>query len=244
MSKKIFIANWKMQLSPETSLKTAKNFVRVFKDFKGTAVVCPDFLSLAGVAKIFKNSPLLLGAQDVAAFERGAYTGEVSALDLAGYNTKYVLIGHSERRSYLQETDKLLAAKIRMTLAQKMKPVLCVGENAADKKQGREAAVIKAQLKGALNYLSNNGARSLLIAYEPIWAIGTGLHCNPKKALSVKNTIQELCKRAGLKKTPILYGGSVTADNAKDFLVPGGFDGLLVGGASLKAVSFKNIVKS
>jgi triosephosphate isomerase len=243
MSKKIFIANWKMQLSPAEALRTAKDFVRVFKNFKGTAVVCPDFLSLAGVAKIFKNTPLLLGAQDAAAFERGAYTGEVSALDLATYNTKYVLIGHSERRSYLQENDKLLAAKIRMALAQKIKPVLCVGENAIEKKQGREAAVIKAQLKSALNYLSNNSVRSLLIAYEPVWAIGTGLHCDPEKALSVKNIIQELCKRAGLKKTPILYGGSVTVDNAADFLVPGGFDGLLIGGASLNADSFKNIVK-
>jgi len=243
MSKKIFIANWKMQLSPAEALKTAKDFVHTFKDFKGLAVVCPDFLSLISVAKVLKNSPLLLGAQDVAAFERGAYTGEVSALDLASYDTKYVLIGHSERRSYLQENDKLLAAKIRMALAQKIKPVLCVGENAAEKKQGKEAAVIKAQLKGALNYLSDSGVRSLLIAYEPIWAIGTGLHCDPEKALNVKRTIQELCKRAGLKKTPILYGGSVTADNAKDFLVPGGFDGLLVGGASLKADSFKNIVK-
>ncbi|MBN2884547.1 triose-phosphate isomerase [Patescibacteria group bacterium] len=243
MSKKIFIANWKMQLSPAEALKTAKDFVRVFKNFKGTAVVCPDFLSLSGVAKIFKKSPLLLGAQDVAAFERGAYTGEISALDLAAYNTKYVLIGHSERRSYLQENDKLLAAKIRMALSQKIKPVLCVGENAAENKQGKEASVIKTQLKGALNYLSDNGVRSLLIAYEPIWAIGTGLHCHPDKALKVKNTIQDLCKRAGLKKTPILYGGSVTADNAADFLVPGGFDGLLIGGASLKADSFKNIVK-
>ncbi|MDD2680999.1 MAG: triose-phosphate isomerase [Patescibacteria group bacterium] len=244
MSQKIFIANWKMQLSPSEAIKTAKSFVKQFKTFKGTAVVCPDFLSLTSVSKIFKDTPLLLGAQDLAAFERGAYTGEISALDLAALNAKYVLIGHSERRSYLQETDKLLAAKIRMALAQKIKPVLCVGENAAEKKQGREAAVIKAQLKGALNYLSNNGVRSLLIAYEPIWAIGTGLNCNPEKALNVKNTILELCKRAGLKKTPILYGGSVTAENAADFLVPGGFDGLLVGGASLNAKSFGKIVKS
>jgi len=244
MSKKIFIANWKMQLNPDEAVRNAKAFARQFKNFRGTAVVCPDFLSLASISKIFKNSPILLGAQDVAAFERGAYTGEISALDLAALNTKYVLIGHSERRSYLQETDKLLAAKIRMVLANKMKPVLCVGENAAERKQGKEAAVIKAQLKGALNYLSNNGVRSLLIAYEPVWAIGTGLHCDPEKALIIKRTILDLCKRSGLKKTPILYGGSVTEENASDFLSSGGFDGLLIGGASLKVDSFKKIVKS
>lgn len=232
-----------MQLTPVEAIKTAKSFVKYFRDFKGTAIVFPDFLSLASVSKIFKNSPLLLGAQDVAAFQRGAYTGEVSAVDLASFGTKYVLIGHSERRSYLQETDKLLAEKIKMALAQKMKPVLCVGENAVERKQGREVAVIKAQLKGALNCLSNSSARSLLIAYEPIWAIGTGLHCDFEKALNIKCTISDLCKRVGLKKVPILYGGSVTAENAADFLVPGAFDGLLIGGASLNAKSFKNIVK-
>lgn len=238
---KIFIANWKMQLDPVASVKTARSLVRLFRNFKGRAVICPDFLSLAAVAKILNSSPLLLGAQDVSAYERGAYTGEVSALDLKFLGTTYVLIGHSERRSYLQESDKLLAAKIRMAVANKMIPVLCVGENALERKQGRALAVIKSQLRGALQSLPISSLRSLVIAYEPVWAIGTGLNCDRDKALQVKTTIIDWCRRSGLKKVPILYGGSVKPDNAISFLSGDAFDGLLIGGAGLIPRSFQQI---
>ncbi len=241
MVNKIFIANWKMQLSPLAAEKAAQAFARAFKGFSGTAVICPDFLSLRAVAGMIKKSSLFLGAQDVAAYPRGAYTGEVAAVDLASLGVKYVLIGHSERRSYLQETDKLLADKIRMALAQKIIPVLCVGENAAERKQGRAGAVIRTQLKGALQSLSAKELRSLIIAYEPVWAIGTGLTCEPKAANQIKNAIHEWCQRTGLKKAPILYGGSVKSENAETFLAAGGFDGLLIGGASLDAGSFRKI---
>ena len=241
---KLFLANWKMQLSPAQSLLLAKSLVRVCKDFKGTAVLCPDFLSLTNVAKVLKNSPLLLGAQDAAAVERGAYTGEVSAADLKSVGVKYVLIGHSERRSHLQEDDKLLAAKITAVIEQQLIPVLCVGENAADRKQGRAASVIKAQLKGALQHLSATQARTLVVAYEPVWAIGTGINCDFDNAQRSLTVITDWCRRAGLKRPTVLYGGSVKLENARDFLGVDGFDGLLVGGASLEAKSFKKIVNA
>ena len=170
MPDRIFIANWKMQLSPKAAVELAGALQRLLKNFKGKAVLCPDFLSLPLVAKKIKSGSLLLGAQDAAAYEHGAYTGEVAAADLATLGVKYVIIGHSERRSYLQESDKLLAAKIKMVLAQKMIPVLCVGENATERKQGKAASVVKSQLKGALQSLSASELRSLVIAYEPVWA--------------------------------------------------------------------------
>lgn len=233
-----------MQLSPAAAGKLAGALARLFKNFKGKAVICPDFLSLPLVAKKIKTSSLILGAQDAAAYEHGAYTGEVAASDLAALGVKYVIIGHSERRSYLQEGDKLLAAKIKMVLVNKMIPVLCVGENAAERKQGKAASVIKLQLKGALQSLSASELRSLVIAYEPVWAIGTGLNCDVDKAVRIKAAITEWCRRAGLKKVSVLYGGSVKPDNASSFLGAEAFDGLLIGGASLDALSFSHIVKS
>ncbi len=243
MSKKIFIANWKMQLSPIASVDLARSVARALKRYQGEAALCPDYLSMSAVAKTLQGSPVLLGAQDVAAYDRGAYTGEVAASDLASLGVKYVLIGHSERRSYLQEEDKLLAGKIKMVITNKMIPVLCVGENAVERKKGRTAIIIKAQLKGTLQFLSAKELKTLLIAYEPVWSIstsGTGLICTPAEALRVKAIIVDWCRRAGLKKTPVLYGGSVNPDNISTFLKD--FDGFLVGGASLKAESFSKIV--
>lgn len=239
---KLFIANWKMQLSPTAALQAARSFNRIFKSYPGKAVICPDFLSLNSVAKALQSSPLLLGAQDTGAFARGAYTGEVSALDLAFLGVKYVLIGHSERRSYLQESDQLLSEKIKQAIEQKIAPVLCVGENAADRKQGRASVVIKEQLKGALLPLSKINLRSLVVAYEPVWAIGTGLNCEPAEALKIKNIITDWCQKVDLKSVPVLYGGSVKPENAASFLGKSAFDGLLIGGASLSADSFRKIV--
>lgn len=243
MSKKIFIANWKMQLNSIESVALARSVARALKKYQGEVVVCPDYLSMSAVANTLQGGPVLLGAQDAAAYERGAYTGEVAACDLALLGVKYVLIGHSERRSYLQEEDKLLAAKIKMVVASKMIPVLCVGENAAERKKGKTAQVIKSQLKGTLQFLSASELKSVLIAYEPVWSIstsGTGLVCTPVEALRVKTLIIEWCLRIGLKKVRVLYGGSVNPDNISAFLKD--FDGFLVGGASLKADSFSKIV--
>lgn len=233
-----------MQLAPTEAEKLAQSFVHTFKDTKNEVVVCPDFLSLAAVSKIFKSSDLSLGAQDASAFERGAYTGEVSAFDLSSLGVKYVIIGHSERRTCMEESDKLISGKIKAVSAEKLIPVLCVGENATERKQGKAASVIRGQLKGAFKSLPAKNLRSVVIAYEPIWAIGTGVNCDPLIATRMKTIIKDWCERAGLKKTAILYGGSVKTDNATSFLGKAGYDGLLIGGASLYVDSFKNIVNA
>lgn len=243
MAKKLFFANWKMKLSYKESLKQARLLKSALKDVKDGVVVCPDFLSIAALGKTFQGSNIELGSQDLAAYPNGAYTGEVAASDLYSLGVRYALIGHSERRSYLQESDKLIAAKIRMALANKIKPVLCVGENAAERKQGKAAAVIKNQLKGALQSLSASQLKSVIVAYEPIWSISStagALVCSPQEALEIKEKIKEWCQRSGAKSIKILYGGSVNPDNIKGFLPY--FDGFLIGSASLKTSSFKKII--
>ncbi|MGE5425818.1 MAG: triose-phosphate isomerase [Bacillota bacterium] len=240
---KIFIANWKMQVPFAEAEILAKSFARAFKEYKGKAVICPDFLALPLVGKTLIPSALKLGVQDLAPYSRGAYTGEVSPVDMAVLGAEFALIGHSERRSIFHEDDKLIAEKIRSAVEQGMTPVLCVGENAAERKLGRAASVVRNQLKGAFKGMKAKELKSLVIAYEPVWAIGTGSVCDPATAFRMKATISDFCLRSGLKKTPVLYGGSVKPDNAASFLAKGGFDGLLVGGASLEVESFLKICK-
>lgn len=239
---KIIVANWKMQLLPSEAKKLALSFLKSLVVTKNKIVICPDFLSLVELAPLFKNSSLSLGSQNLAAYDMGAYTGEIPAESLKELGISYAIIGHSERRTYFQEGDKLIAGKIKKALSNKIIPILCVGENAADRKQGRANIVIRQQLKGALSSLSVKELKNLYIAYEPIWAIGSGLTCNLEEALTIKDVICDRCFKLGLKKVKVLYGGSVKPDNAAKFLKKGAFDGLLVGGASLNLESFKKIV--
>lgn len=239
---KLIVANWKMQLLSSEAQLLAQAYVKNLKDSKNKIVLCPDFLSLTEVSKLIKDSNIILGAQDLAAYERGAYTGEVSADSLKELGVSYVLVGHSERRSCLQETDKLIAEKIKKAVVNKIIPILCVGENGAERKQGRVNMVIRRQLKGALSALESNELNQLHIAYEPIWAIGSGRHCSVDQALAIKELIHDRCSKLGINKAKVLYGGSVNAENAKSFLEEGSFDGLLVGGASLTLDSFEKIV--
>ena len=239
---KIIVANWKMQLLPSEAKKLALSFLKSLVDVKNKIVVCPDFLSLAELTLLFKNSFISLGSQNLAAYDRGAYTGEIPAEALKELGVSYVIIGHSERRAYFQEGDKLIAEKIKKAVSNKITPILCVGENAADRKKGKANIVIRQQLKGALSNLNVKELKNLHIAYEPIWAIGSGLTCNLEEALAIKDVICDHCFKLGLKKVKVLYGGSVKPDNAVKFLKKGTFDGLLVGGASLDLESFKKIV--
>lgn len=241
---KLFIANWKMQLLPAEAKKLAKAFSKISTHLKDQIIICPDFVSLSLIAKNFQNNHILLGAQDVAAFDQGAYTGEVGAKSLLSLGVKYVLVGHSERRSYCQEGDKLISAKLKMAISHGIKPILCVGENAADRRQGRANIIIRRQLKGALSSLSLKEIKSVIVAYEPIWAIGKGVHCDIDQAIEIKNLISDYCLKMGLKKMKILYGGSVNSENASLFLKGKAFDGLLIGGASLEINSFEKIVKA
>lgn len=240
--KKIIVANWKMQLLASEARVLALSYKNILSDSKNNVVLCPDYLSAADVGQIIKGSKIMLGAQDLAAYERGAYTGEVSAESLKELGFTYAIIGHSERRSYLQETDKLIAEKIKKAVNNKLIPILCVGENGAERKQGKANIVIRRQLKAALVALKSTELSRLHIAYEPVWAIGSGQHCDIYQARVIKELINDRCLKLGVKRAKVLYGGSVNIDNARLFLKEANFDGLLVGNASLEPNSFKQIV--
>lgn len=242
--KKIIVANWKMELLSSEAKNLALSFAKSLTNSKNKIVLCPDYLSLADIANIIKGSGIFLGAQDLAANKMGAYTGEVSAESLKELGVSYAIIGHSERRSYLQESDKLIAEKIKKAVQNKLIPIICVGENGAERKQGIANVVIRRQLKSALASLKSNELHLLHIAYEPIWAIGSGRHCGLEQAEAIRELIYDRCLKLGLKETKVLYGGSVNPENAQSFLEEAGFDGLLVGGASLKLEGFRKIVNS
>lgn len=223
--KKLLIANWKMNpVFEKDAVKLAQG-----SDIKNT-VIAPPFLFLKSIKSVLKNATLC--AQDVFYEEQGAYTGEVSPLMLKKLGVKYVLVGHSERR-HLGESDGMILKKMRTTLDAGLKVVLCVGEPLSVRKKGdiEVKKYIKNQLRG-VSY-----SKSLIVAYEPIWAIGTGRYANPEDALSVVQYIKSIIS------VPVLYGGSTNSQNAKGFLEKKEIDGLLIGRTSLNAKEFEKIAK-
>ena len=211
-------------------------------------VVCPPFTALASVAQLLKGSSIGLGAQDLYWEAQGAYTGEVSPAMLADAGCRYVIIGHSERRTSFGETDETVRKKLAAALKQGLTPIACIGETLAEREANRTVDVLTRQLEGGLKGLSEADARRLVIAYEPVWAIGTGRNATPEQAQDAHRFIrQHLAKRFGAATAEalrILYGGSVNAGNAASLLHQADVDGALVGGASLKAESFAAIVKA
>ncbi|MCX6797993.1 MAG: triose-phosphate isomerase [Candidatus Falkowbacteria bacterium] len=234
---KIFVSNWKMQLNYSASLKLANDFKKKFKNFSGLAVLCPDFLSLAAVAQIIKTTPLKLGAQDCSLRDQGAYTGEVSARNLKALGANYVIIGHSERRQYFFETEAIINQKLRDAQVDKLIPILCVGESLAERKVGLTKAVLKNQLRLALK----NIKPGLIIAYEPIWAIGSGRVAKSEEVELIHAFIKQEARQILKKAVKVIYGGSVTAADFASFKKTKNIDGFLVGGASLKATEFHKI---
>jgi triosephosphate isomerase len=224
---KIIVANWKM--NPVT-LAEAKKLFSVVK--KLDAVICPPFCYLG--AKIRPaGAKFSLGAQNCHWEEKGAYTGEISPKTLKSMGVEYVIIGHSERRTYLQETDEMINKKLKAALKFGLVPILCIGE-----KEGEDAkAIVEKQLNEDLKEIIENDAKKIIIAYEPVWAIGTGNFCDPQKAKNVLNLIKRRINN------PVLYGGSVNSEISADYIKIG-FDGLLVGGASLDAEEFGKIVEN
>jgi triosephosphate isomerase len=242
--KKIFFANWKMQLDYRGSLKLAAALKNRFKTYRGEVVICPDFLSVAAVGTTVAKSTLKLGAQDLAAEMTGAYTGEVSAKSLKQAGVKYVLIGHSERRHYQHETNEIIKNKIQAARSVGLIPVLCVGENAAQRRAKKTQAVIRQELEGAVADLKFSDSQSLIVAYEPLWAIGSGRPIEPNEAEAVHVFIKGVLAEIIGQIPHVIYGGSVTSKNAAEFLEWPNIDGLLVGGASLKVDEFYNICKA
>ena len=243
LMEKLIIGNWKCN---PTSLNEAKKLFnlakRGIKKIKNVEVViCPPFSYLSLISSfLVPRSSFKLGAQNCFWEEKGAFTGEISPLMLKDLGCKYVIVGHSERRT-LGETDEIINKKLKAVLKAKLTPILCIGETAKERKKGKTFKVLRKQIKTALNFPKYEilNTKYLIVAYEPVWAIGTGKPCGIEEAREVRLFIKSI-----LKNVPVLYGGSVTSKNGKDYLKEANFDGLLVGGASLKAKEFVKIIKS
>jgi triosephosphate isomerase len=242
------IGNWKMYgtLSEARALATA---VRDgLKRPRGVDVVlCPPFTALAAVAEILGQGPIRLGAQNCHWEPSGAHTGEVSPTMLADVGCKYVLVGHSERRREMGETDPQINLKVQAALAHGLTPVLCVGETADERRQGLTFTTVEGQLRAGLSGLSAEQLPGVVLAYEPVWAIGTGVNATPGQAAEVhgylRGLLSELASKDAAGAMRILYGGSVKADNADALAAEPEIDGMLVGGASLSAQAFITIAK-
>lgn len=235
-----------------TVVEEAKALVQALKDLVKDVtnveiVVCPPFISLHVVKDVLAGSCIGLGAQNVYWEKSGAFTGEVSAPMLKSVGCAYVIIGHSERRTYFAETDETVNKRIFAALAEGLKPIVCVGETLEERESGKTFEVIKRQIEGGLANLSVEHMASVVIAYEPVWAIGTGRTATPAQAQEVHAFIRKLLNdifgQTTAEATRIQYGGSVKPDNAAELMSQPDIDGALVGGASLKADSFEKIIK-
>ncbi len=242
--KKFIIANWKMQLSIKESLELAKTFKTKIKNTKNDIVVCPDFLSLPFIGPVFNKTGIDLGAQNCALTEKGAYTGEVSVLNLKTLGAKYVIVGHSERRLHLHENSALINQKIKVALANKLIPILCIGEKIEEKEAGQTKRVLLDELKRALSGIKIKNSKDIIVAYEPLWAIGSGHFMIPVEAEIIHFFIKKEANKLLKKNISVIYGGSVDSKNAPLFLKQNNVDGFLIGGASLKADEFINICKN
>jgi len=247
----IIIANWKMNLNLAQTISLTKEYKKEFVGFdQGKIVVCPSALFLTEVAEILKSSAIKLGAQNVSWENRGAYTGEISANMLAEVGCGYVILGHSERRCYLFENYEMIHKKIRAVLeVENLTPIVCIGESLEDKRSDRRDFVLVDQLQQALSGIDIFGEQVIIIAYEPIWAIGTGMAIEPAEAEYAHKIIRlALNDMFGMqvnnKNFRVIYGGSISLKNIKGFNNLENMDGLLVGGASLGADEFYQIAKT
>ena len=241
----IIAGNWKMNTTPSTAVELAKAIAEKTAGVKGVLrVVCPPFVSVHAVRQAVAGSGILIGVQNVYAKESGAFTGEVSAPMLDGL-AEFVIVGHSERRKVFGETDADVAAKAKAVAARRIRAILCVGEPLDVRESGRAEQAVRSQLKASLEGF--DAWSYLVVAYEPVWAIGTGKAATPEQAQDMAGAIrQELKSLAGREPVdgfPLLYGGSVTGENAGPFVDRPEIDGALVGGASLKADDFAKIVQ-
>ena len=235
----LIIANWKC--NPTTLRKAKRIFNLVKKGVKNVknveVVICPPFVYLSNFFNGRGKSTIKLGGQDSSYEEKGAFTGEISSLMLKDLGCQYVIIGHSERRT-LGETDEMINKKIKAAVKVELKPILCIGENLRERKQGKTFKVLKKQLQPAFKNAKSQilNTKYLVIAYEPLWAIGTGNHCGILEAKKVNLFIRKI-----VKNITIIYGGSVNSQNSSDYIKKAGFEGLLVGGASLNSKEFVKI---
>lgn len=243
MRKPFIVANWKMNKSMKETEEFIHSFLPLIKDVKDIDIgIAPPFTSLKTARKLLKDTNIRLGAQNVFYEEKGAFTGEVSPQMLTDVRCSFVIIGHSERRQYFSETDEIVNKKVKSARKNRLEVILCIGESLKEREENKTFEVIERQLSGSLKDITIYG---ITIAYEPIWAIGTGKTATPLQANEAHTFIRQwLRKQYGesADKTRILYGGSVTPENTESLMVEPEVDGALVGGASLKPDSFAKIV--
>ncbi len=249
MRKTIIAGNWKLNKTPREALALANELKREVLDVQGVdIVICPPFTALDIVNEAILETNIALGAQNIYWQDSGAFTGEISAPMIKDLGATYVIVGHSERRQFFGETNETVAKRIRAALTHGLTPIVCVGENLAERESNKTFDVIKNHCEGSLAGLTADEMTKLVIAYEPVWAIGTGKTATPEQAQEVHAYIRGLLEKMFNKEVAqsvrIQYGGSVTPENISILIAKPDIDGALVGGASLKAPSFAAIVKS
>lgn len=246
MRKKVIAGNWKMNMLPNEAIEYIQAFEPMVKDSKAEIILCVPYIDLFYCLMNAQGTNIKIGAQNMHFEETGAYTGEVSAKMLKSIGVEYVIIGHSERRQYFNETDQTVNKKIKVAFENELKPIVCVGETLEQRENGETEKIITSQTRLALDGLTAEQIKNTIIAYEPIWAIGTGKTATSEDANnSIKAIREELKKLYGenvSEEVIIQYGGSVKSSNAKELFESSDIDGGLVGGASLKLEEFSKIV--
>ena len=246
MRKKIIAGNWKMNKLPNEAISFIEELAPLVKDTKNEVVLCVPYTDLFYALLTVQGTNIKIGAQNMHFEEKGAYTGEVSGEMLKSIGVEYVIIGHSERRQYFNETDETVNKKLKKALAVGLKPIVCVGENLSQRENGEAKQIVKNQTKLALEGINAEEVKNIIIAYEPIWAIGTGKTATKEDANEtirwIREEIQNLYGNDIANSVIIQYGGSVKSTNAKDLFEMSDIDGGLIGGASLDAQEFSKIV--
>ena len=246
MRKKVIAGNWKMNMLPNEAIAFIEEFTPLVKDTENEVVLCVPYTDLFYALLTAQNTNIKIGAQNMHWAENGAYTGEISAKMLKSIGVEYVILGHSERRQYFNETDETVNKKLKVAFENELKPIVCVGESLEQRESGITAEIITSQTRLALDGLTPEQVKNTIIAYEPIWAIGTGKTATSEDANnSIKEIRKEIEKIYGKEVADcviIQYGGSVKSSNAKELFNMSDIDGGLVGGASLKPDEFAKIV--
>ncbi|MBP3827978.1 MAG: triose-phosphate isomerase [Prevotella sp.] len=248
MRRKIVAGNWKMNMNLQDGIALAKELNDTLTAEKPNCgvVICTPFIHLASIAQFLNQDVVALGAENCADKVKGAYTGEVSAEMVKSTGAQYVIIGHSERRGYYNETPEILREKVLLALENGLQVIFCIGESLEEREANKQNEVVKAELEGSVFNLSEEDFRKVIIAYEPIWAIGTGKTATSDQAEEIhayiRSIIAERYGKEVAEDTTILYGGSCKASNAPELFAKPDIDGGLIGGASLKAADFKGII--
>ncbi len=251
MRKKIVAGNWKMNMDLSEGLKFTASIDKYFREKPSSVaqvILCTPYIHLAGANEILKHGKVALGAQNCASEASGAYTGEVSAWMIKSTGAEYVIVGHSERRSYYHEDDKLLNKKTLLAINSGLKVIFCCGESLEERQSEKHFIIVKRQLNEGLFTLTEEQMDMIVVAYEPVWAIGTGLTATPEQAQEMHKYVRDLVKEKYgndcAKKLPILYGGSCKPSNAGEIFSKPDVDGGLIGGAALKKEDFTAIVEA